>query len=213
MRCTRGAYASASGGAGREEGRKRKGLGFHTSRTTHTRNAVCKCVQSDGSILQAVVPALIPLSLSLICASLPPLPPPPLLLPRAPRPPGFLPAATHGRVNTSPCSPAEDTTTRQRCNPIDRLLLSFLDVQRVRRLVARSVPRRYFAGGAGKRAKSRLRRMNKILFSLHTTQNALAARSALCLVESESSSRYYHSAFLSSRELLTRQKHKADTPL
>lgn len=46
----------------REEGRKERVACCISHVATHTWNAVCKCVQSDGSILQPVVPALVPLS-------------------------------------------------------------------------------------------------------------------------------------------------------
>lgn len=53
---------------GRKEGRKevKRKEAWISHVGTHTRNIVCKCVQSDGNILQLVVPALIPLFLPLL---------------------------------------------------------------------------------------------------------------------------------------------------
>jgi len=135
----------------RERRKKERGLDFsHVA--THTWNAVCKCVQSDGSILQPVVPALIPLFPP--CRS--------VSFSRASRvlryPAGFLSGAHLSQIHIY-------SILRRRIrwphrNPIDRLPSN--DEQRP---VGRSVGPKVLFRGAAKRGKSRLRRMNKILFS------------------------------------------------
>jgi len=140
-----------------ERGRKER-VACISHVVTHTWNAVCKCVQSDGSILQPVVPALVPLSFAFI----------PVLLSSshlAPPPTSRGLERAHKRTRTRAHArsvlrrrlPGRATTSTissrfRTCN--DRSIA-----------VGPSVPRHYFARGAGKRGKSCLRRMNKILFS------------------------------------------------
>lgn len=146
VRCIIGERCAHGSGSEGREAEKERGLDFsHVA--THTWNAVCKCVQSDGSILQ---PALF---LRLFRSF-----PLPLLSSRPPVSRGLSLTNTH-----VPRSPEEDTVaTSQPHRPsfFPRSPTTSND-----RSVVRSVPRYYFARGAGRRGKSRLRRMNKILFS------------------------------------------------